>query len=276
MRRSGRSSSTRTTGGGATGGLKAIEGRPRRGAPDDRDARAAARSRKRFARRQWRRRWLAWKPLLVLVLSLALGIGAVWVLWFSAVLAVEQVRVTGTDTLSPAQVQAVAGVDLGSPLVRVDLSRIEARIGALASVRSVEVSRRWPHRLLIVVEERRPIAVVTIGDRLRALDRDGVVFGGYDAPPPGLPRVQVVEGARPEALGEAASVVSTLPSVISRRVDFVEVRTVDEISLVLKDGRRVEWGSATDSAAKARVLAVLLERKASIYDVSVPAQPTTR
>lgn len=210
-----------------------------------------------------------------MVLSLAIGSTGVWLVWFSSVLALDDVRVTGTDTLTVRQIETVAGVDLGQPLARVDVGGIESRIGALAPVRSVQVTRRWPHRLLIAVQERVPVAVVSIGDQLRALDADGVVFGSYDTAPVGLPRVDTVLGTRPEALGEAATVVSTLPAAVSRRVDHIEVATVDEIALVLKDGRRVEWGSAENSEAKARVLTVLLRQKASTYDVSVPGQPTT-
>jgi cell division protein FtsQ len=45
---------------------------------------------------------------------------------------------------------------------------------------------------------------------------------------------------------------------------------------VLRDDRRVEWGSAEDSAEKAGVLVALLEaREARVYDVSVPGQPVT-
>jgi cell division protein FtsQ len=36
------------------------------------------------------------------------------------------------------------------------------------------------------------------------------------------------------------------------------------------------WGSAEDSAQKAEVLAVLLDRDAKQIDVSVPGRPTTR
>jgi len=227
-------------------------------------------------RRQWRRRWLTWKPLLIVVVSLGLALTGAWLVWFSTVLAVEEVRVTGAETLTVEQVETAAGVDLGQPLARVDVAGIRARVAALAPVASVEVSRRWPHRLLVAIDERVPVAVVSIGDKLRALDADGVVFGSYDKAPAGLPRVDTVLDTRPEALGEAAAVVSTLPAAVARRVDHIEVRTVDEIALVLKDGRRVEWGSADSSEAKARVLTVLLRQKASTYDVSVPGQPTTR
>ena len=49
---------------------------------------------------------------------------------------------------------------------------------------------------------------------------------------------------------------------------------MDTISLVLRNGRTILWGSAEDSANKAEVLDVLLDRKAQVYDVSVPGQPT--
>ncbi len=51
--------------------------------------------------------------------------------------------------------------------------------------------------------------------------------------------------------------------------------TVDQITLVLRDGRQVLWGSAEESDAKARVLVALLKEPAASYDVSVPGQPTT-
>ncbi len=82
--------------------------------------------------------------------------------------------------------------------------------------------------------------------------------------------------ARADALAEAARIAGSLPSAISGKVDYVEVRTVDTISLRLRNGRVVRWGSAADSDAKGRVLAVLLDQKASLYDVSVPGQPVIR
>ena len=60
--------------------------------PDERVSRAA---RKRFARRQWARRWLAWRRLLALVAVAALVAGTVWLVFFSTVLAVSGVQVEG-------------------------------------------------------------------------------------------------------------------------------------------------------------------------------------
>ena len=61
-------------------------------------------SRKRFARRQWARRWLAWRRMVVLGVVLALVIGTVWLFFFSTTLSVEGVDVEGTKVLSEEQV----------------------------------------------------------------------------------------------------------------------------------------------------------------------------
>jgi cell division protein FtsQ len=238
---------------------------------------ATARSRRRFARRQWRRRWLAWRLVVVIVLLLALAGTGLYALWFSAWLDVETVDVSGAQTVSADDVRARADISEGTPLARVDLEGAEARVRSLAVVKEADVSRQWPDTVLIEIVERVAIAVVEIGGRLRGMDADGVVFRDYNRAPPGLPRVQTDIGTSAEALHEAALVISALPASLTLLVNHVQVATVDEISLFLKDGRQVVWGSADDSETKARVATDLLAKvQAEVYDVSVPSQPTTR
>jgi cell division protein FtsQ len=239
--------------------------------------RATRRSRRRFARRQWRRRWLAWRYLLLVVLVLAIvGLG-IYAVWFSSWLAVENIEVSGAQTVSASDIRNRSGIDEGEPLIEVDVAGAEHRIGSLAVVKSVSVTRQWPHGVLISIEERVPIAVVEIGGQLRGMDEDGVVFRTYKKAPPGLPRVETSIGTTSAALKEAAKVIAALPQELSLQVDHVEVETVDQISLVLKDGRTVIWGSADESDTKAEVLATLLATvQAQVYDVSVPSKPTTR
>ena len=238
----------------------------------------AERTRRRFARRQWARRWLAWRYVVAAVLLVGAVAGGAWLVYFSAWLSVSAVEVRGVAQLSAAQVREAARVPQGEALARVDLDRIRSRVEALAPVRSADVSRQWPDRVLIEVEERVAVAVVEIGGQLQGMDDEGVVFRDYAQAPAGLPRVETGSSTGSEALREAALVVGALPGDLQAQVDHVEVATVDEISLSLPDGRTVEWGSAEDSELKARVLADLLVAapKASYYDVSVPARPTTR
>ncbi len=246
-----------------------------RTAPDGADERTIRLARRRFARRQWARRWLAWRRVALGLLVLAALGGLVWLVFFSSVLAISGVRVDGTAVLDPRTVRRVARVPVGTPLATVNLDAIGARVEGLAAVKSVDVSRAWPDKVRILVRERQAVAVVERDGGLRGVDEDGVIFRGYLSRPD-LPVIRMSAGTRSDALAEAARVAGSLPGDLSARVAYVQVRTVDTISLRLHNGRTVLWGSADESADKARVLEVLLSQKASMYDVSVPGQPVIR
>lgn len=235
------------------------------------------RTRRRFARRQWSRRWLTWKPVVAVVLLLLLAGGGLWLVYFSSYLSVQGVDVRGVSLLRPGQVRAAAAVPEGEALARVDLERIRTRVQALAPVRSADVSREWPDQVRIDVTERTAVAVVDIGGHLKGMDEDGVVFRDYATAPADLPRVQTGSDTSSDALHEAALVVAALPGDLATKVDHVQVETIDQITLALRDGRTVRWGSSADSDLKAEVLAKLLAAapKAGVYDVSVPGNPTT-
>jgi cell division protein FtsQ len=247
----------------------------RRPAAADGVDKATRRSRKRFARRQWRRRWLAWRYLLVLVVLLGLVGTGVYAVWFSTWLAADTVDVSGAQTVKAADIRARSGIETGTPLVRVDVDAAERRIASIPVVKSVTVTRQWPSTILISLEERTPIAVVEIGGRLRGMDADGVVFRDYRKAPVGLPRVETSIGTTAAALAEAAEVIRALPEDLTLVTDHVDVKSVDEITLVLKDGRTALWGSADESDTKAEVLSTMLAGvQAQRYDVSVPSKPS--
>ena len=253
-----------------------MAGRERRGRVRGRGRSPQDRMRRAFARRQRARRWLTWRYILAAVLLLAaIGFGG-YAVYFSSWLRADGVEVVGNAQLSEKQILATADVPLGGPLATVDLHAIEVRLRSLATVKSVEVSRTWPHHVRIEIVERTPVAVLDRGDRLTNLDASGVAFGRLAKAPAGLPRIKVGPGADGDALAEGAAVVVALDPAVTELVDFVEVRTVDEIDLHLRDGRLVRWGSAEQADDKAAVLLELLDRKAQVYDVSVPGAPTTR
>ena len=248
------------------------EARPSR-AEEEQTVRLA---RKRFARRQWARRWLAWRVVLAVLAVLAAVAGVVWLVFFSSVLAVKGVQVEGTAVLDPRDVRQVAAVPTGSPLAGVDLDEVADRVEALAPVLDVDVSRAWPSRIRIDVTERLAVAVVDQAGVLHGVDEEGVMFRRYPSRPPSPPLLRIGAATQADALAEAARVVDTLPAEIASRVEYVSVSTVDTISLRLRSGQTVQWGSADESGHKAEVLAVLLEQKASLYDVTVPGQPVIR
>ncbi|MET3960391.1 cell division protein FtsQ [Marmoricola sp. OAE513] len=230
-----------------------------------------------FGRRRFRARLDRWRRWIILALVAILLVTGGWLIYFSSVLAVSQVEVTGNARVTTARVERVAGVPIGRPMVRTDLAAIKARVEAIHAVESVAVSRSWPHTVVIEIVERTPVAVVDRGGKLQALDASGVLFGGYSRAPDDLPLVETRADVSASALAEAAKVVGALRADVAGRVEKINVQTIDKINLELTKGVTVQWGSAEGSEDKAQVLVLLLKRKGvKEIDVSVPGRPTTR
>jgi cell division protein FtsQ len=253
-----------------------VKGEPVPTRTDDPGERTIQVARKRFARRQWARRWLAWRVVLAVLALVGLVAGAIWLVFFSSVLAVSGVRIDGAAVLDPRQVRRVAAVPTGSPLATVDLGAVAARVERLTPVLDVDVSRSWPDRVRIGITERTAVAVVVRDGVVQGVDSEGVIFRRYPSRPPSLPLMRMGANTQADALAEAALVMAALPESLQGRVRYLSAYSVDTISLRMRNGRVVRWGSAEDSDSKAEVLAVLLDQPASMYDVSVPGQPVIR
>ena len=226
------------------------------------------------ARGRARRRTRLATTLTVFALLVLVGVGT-WLLLGTSVLGVRSVTVTGTDRLDRATVREVAAVPAGEPLATLDTGAVAARLERLPVVRSVEVRRQWPRTVTIVVHERVPAAVQQRGTTYALVDRGGVEFDQVDRRPRGLPLVSAPVDAGAPALRAALDVIDVLPPAVAAEVRQVRAASPDDVRLQLTKGRTVVWGSAERSARKAAVLAVLLTRKASVYDVSAPDAPTT-
>jgi cell division protein FtsQ len=230
------------------------------------------------SRAERRRRWL--RIALAVVVVAAIG-ALVWLVWFSSVLAVRGVEVSGRTTLKQAQVLRAAQVPQGRPLARVDVGAIEQRVSALDRVDSVEVGRSWPHTVSISIVERKAVVWSRLDGQIRGIDRNGIAFRSFGAPPDGMLEATIdVTDAR-SRLQTAESVASVVVLIgrkdpaLRQQVESVTASSKDSIELKLTKGRTVVWGSRDDGRRKLEVLTPLLRLEASRYDVSAPDQPTT-
>lgn len=227
------------------------------------------------ARNRLRRRARLTATLTVLSLLLIVAAGS-WVLLGTSVLGVRDVQVSGTDRLAPAEVLAAADVRGGTPLARLDITAVAARVRALPEVRAVAVHRSWPGTVQLVVQERTAAAVRASGPSFLLVDRSGVTFATVARRPAGLPMVSAPVDAGPAALRAAMDVLDALPRSVRPQVRQVRATSPDDVRVELTRGRTVTWGSTDRGRRKAAVLAALVSRPAGVYDVSAPDAPTTR
>jgi cell division protein FtsQ len=209
------------------------------------------------------------------VLAAAVVGGLVYVVAFSPVLSARAVAVSGTKVLTKQEVLAAAGVDVGTPLARVDTGAVAGRVAGLPPVAEVTVVRNWPNTLQITVTERRPRLAVPATSGYLIADASGVVFEAVADAPSGL--VLVDAPATDQALlADVGTVFSALSADTAAKVSRLQADTRDSIVLRLSDGSRVVWGSADQSALKSQVLDDLLPLGGQVFDVSAPAFPTRR
>jgi cell division protein FtsQ len=228
--------------------------------------------------------------IILAVVLVLLGAGTVWVLYGSSWTRVERVSVSGTRVLTSAQVRAAAEVPVGAPLISVDTDEIETRLRAtLPRIDTVDVVRSWPHGIGLKVAERTPVLIVQKGGKFVEVDDEGVRFATVPQAPKGVPALQLAlssAGSSAASLRrfdedrlvrEAVRVAGAVPAAVTRETATVEVRSYDDILLVLSGGRTVAWGSSERGALKARTLTALMKAApgARHFDVSAPTAPAS-
>lgn len=91
---------------------------------------------------------------------------------------VQKIIVTGNSLLDTADVLSTAKIDSAENIWDTDLEKIQERLLELPQVRTVDVSRMFPSRLLININERKPVALV-ISNGLWGVDQDGYLLPRY-------------------------------------------------------------------------------------------------
>ncbi|MEU8518566.1 FtsQ-type POTRA domain-containing protein [Streptomyces sp. NPDC048577] len=224
------------------------------------------------------------RPLLICSALILLVASGIWALYGSSWFRVERVTTSGTRVLTPREVEEVAAVPMGAPLVSVDTDAIEARLAErLPRVDTVDVVRSWPHGIGLRVTERKPVLLLEKGRRFVEVDSAGTRFATVDRAPRGVPKLVLDASASPSLrrfdadrlLAEAVVVAGELPKKVAVDTRVVRVTSYDSITLELSGGRTVFWGSGEDGEVKARVLSALMKAapKAGHFDVSAPTAP---
>jgi len=201
-----------------------------------------------------------------------------WIGWFSPWFSLDTVEVRiasaseAAGPLTSQEVEAVVQVPAGTPMLRISPSEVEERVAALPQVASVTVTRDWPTTLVVDVQRRQPVAAVpAVTGGYDIVDSSGVIIRQSSTPVDGVPMVRA-SGAGLEA---AIAVVRDMPDWLRDKVEGIEASTRNDVTLLLRNGSIVTWGSAEENAFKAEVLQVLLKVKALRYDVSAPGTPAT-
>jgi cell division protein FtsQ len=220
------------------------------------------------------------------ILAVVLAVVIAWAAFWSPLVQVRTVRVYGSRHVTGADIRRVARIGSGTNLLLLSTSKVVERVEALPWVRRARVQRSLPGTVRVRIVERRPVLSLTQGSSRWFIDRAGYVIG----PAEGSHRLPTLAGVHDPGLKPgmrltgAAGVGAlkawrSLPPKLESRLAAVLAPTPDAITLSLKDGTTIRYGSPQSAQNKNRVLLALLHksfvegRGASYIDVRVPTSP---
>ena len=121
--------------------------------------------------------------------------------YFSA----RHLEVTGNSRLDLEEIYHLAGISPGGNVLSVSPKQMSQRLESHPWIASAAVNRQLPDRIDISIEERRPLAVLDLGERF-LMDYNGEIFKRIEeSDPQGLPLVVGLSFSDIAVLGEAMS-----------------------------------------------------------------------
>lgn len=229
-----------------------------------------------------RHKVLGWVISLLVLLMVVAGV----VIYFSPLLAVQQVNVNGTHLVPSERAEEKLQSLEGTPLPQVGSGQAMDLLEDEPAVESVVTHAEPPHTVSIEISEYEPVALApqkgSDETTYKVFSAEGETLATVSeskAEELELPSLSSSQDAEDEDLFTTITqVLGSLPDDISQQVDSATGDSVDSIELSLDDGKTVVWGNAQYSERKAEVLLALLDNQEKVdeIDVSTPNQPVTR
>lgn len=205
---------------------------------------------------------------------------ATWWVTNSAIFHLRALEIRGNVHLTKAQIARVGELTGQVNVLWTLPGTIERRLESHPRIKEAHVSRTLPSALTVVIKERRPVAVLPESGAIVA--PDGKVLG-KKKPAASLPIISTASpgGGERQALADnGLAVARAMPLKLRQLVEDITIGDTGRIELRLRDGTLVVYGDHTQMAAKAAVLASVLEwsertgTDTKTIDVSVPGAPT--
>lgn len=87
------------------------------------------------------------------------------------------IEIVGAAHASRARIESVFAIDLGRSVYLLPLTERREALRSVAWVKDASIARLWPNRVVVSVEERKPVAFLTLGPSHFALiDDEGVIL----------------------------------------------------------------------------------------------------
>lgn len=224
--------------------------------------------------------------IITAIAAVAVLLGGGAVLYFSPLLAIEDIRHEGLELVTQTEAEERTEVLTGRPLPQVGDSKATQLFADNPAVDHVTLRAEPPNGLVVIVNEHTPIAMSPQGKEYVVFSEAGdqlASITSQKAQEFDLPVVaSASDVADEDVFNTITEVLGALPDELRDEVKAASGESIDSIELELTSDKTVMWGNNEEADKKARVLEALLnlddDEAAEIqeYDVSTPDFPVTR
>lgn len=242
-----------------------------------------AKERKRLSRKQkrektpsgigvftlWTRIFAVFAPLALILLVVAT--------FFTPLLAIQNIEVTGTERMKSETVVKALKVLEGRPLTTISEEEVQKLLAKFALVETFALQAQPPHTLVVKIREREPILVLVQSGKNFLYDAAGVRIDQASGKVT-LPFLKLTGDPKDNPrFNAAAELLLSLPIETYAQVFSVEVSEQLTSQLTLKKSNiTVIWGDNEQALFKNEVLLSLLQTglaNSVVVDVSSPNAP---
>ncbi|MGI6357620.1 MAG: cell division protein FtsQ/DivIB [Bacillota bacterium] len=187
--------------------------------------------------------------------------------WF---LAIKQIEILELNTLSPWQVEQLAGVSRGMSLLKIDLGQIKSRLEADKRILSARVYRRLPSTLVIEIDENVGVAAIPYFSNWLVVDQEGRVlavtaqFASLNLPVvTGLMQVSPTVGDKIQderGWSAAAACLQAMPEALQHEISEINISNPESVILYSRDPLRIVVGDCKNLETKFAALAAMLDK----------------
>jgi len=131
---------------------------------------------------------------------------------------IKNIEIQGTHRLTPEAVLRLAKLSPDTNLLALRPSQVERTLRSHPWISRAELTRKWPNRLSLKIQEREPVALVQLGEELYYVGGQGILLKSLS---PGDPHnFPVITGLTPKHFhfGEGA-----MPEIMAQAFQLLEV-----------------------------------------------------
>jgi cell division protein FtsQ len=227
------------------------------------------------------RKWQQRRPRLIALGIVAALIAIVGVAWFSPLLALQKVSVTGGELVDHDKVSDfVLDTESGKPLPQVRPGKVEdAVLGKFPKAAEASVHYGGPRSLKIEITDRTPVLALEGPSGYRLYDAHAVDLGVVDEAPKTV-TVLGDSGGQPDRKTVTAVIrfMGDLRPELRKQVTTIQAKDEMSIRGRLETGKHkatVVFGDESDPSLKVRTAIQLAKDGRTEIDVSVPSVPVT-